>query len=249
MPINLLLSRKEENDALYYNECMKKHRSAFIFIFTLLIVFASFSAFSSAEDGLSVITTWTAENLYPSDYRGRALPSTESLVVVSATTLQNQKLIDSSLIRFKWYLDGKFYKEGDGLREISFYTTNRAGDSHTVRVLASLAGNSTSKTIEIPISEKELVIESSVGASAPSNSSVVFTATPYFFNVQSISDLDISWKIQKRDIPGEKKNTLFVQFGTPENSGQGAVTISSLAKEKESVFQKAASEFLISIGR
>ncbi len=220
------------------------------FIFAVGIGFLVIALLSNAQEGgLQIVPTWSAENLYPSDYPGKPLPSEETPVVVSVEILRDGKLIDPSLVHIKWYVDGKYYKEGEGMKEMLFYASKRAGDSHFIRIVANLVELSASKIIEIPVVPREVVVESDAGGSAPANSSVTFIAVPYFFNVSSISDLDISWKIQKQNIPGENKNTLFVQFGTPQNANQGAVKVSSLIKEKNNVFQKATGDFLINIGQ
>lgn len=211
------------------------------------LVFLAGIHFSRAADGLEIVPTWTAENFYPSDYRGKPLPSIETRVVVSTEIIKNGKIVDASNTRIKWYVDEKFYKEGNGLKEILFYASKWPGGSHFIRIEATQDNLSASKIIEIPVVSKEAVVESSLGSKAPANSSVVFVAVPYFFNVGSISDLDISWKIQKRDIPGENKNTLFIQFGTPKNAEQGEVKISAFIKERANVFQKAVGDFLINI--
>lgn len=220
------------------------------FAFICSVALFAFALLTSAQEGtLQIVPTWSAENLYPSDYRGKPLPSEETPVAVSADFLEGGRLIDPSSVHVKWYVDGKFYEEGEGLKEMLFYASKRAGNSHSVRIVANRGELSASKTIEIPVVPKEVVVESDAGASVAPNSSVTFTAAPYFFNVPSITDLNISWKIQKQNIPGENKNTLFVQFGTPANPEQGRVTVSSLIKEKTNIFQKGTGEFLIYIGQ
>ncbi len=226
---------------------MEKHRDVFIILSLVFAGLLTFAAFSSAEEGLQIISTWEAENLYPSDFRGKPLPSEESLVTVSAEILQNGKLIDASKAMLAWYVDGKFYKDGEGLKKIAFYASNKAGSPHYVKITAHLDALSSSKLVEIPVYQKEVVIESSAGDVTPPNSAVTFTAVPYFFNALSLSDLQISWKIQNRDIPGENKNMLFIQFGTPQNENQKNVKVSAAIKEKENLFQKATADFLLRI--
>lgn len=226
-----------------------KIKEVFAVIVVFALVFSLRASLSRADEGLGILPTWTAENFYPSDYRGKPLPSIETLVAVSVEITKDGKIIDAADTNIRWYIDEKFHKEGNGLKEVVFYASKWAGDSHFIRIEAKKGGVSASKIIEIPVAPKEAVIESSAGRSAPANSSVVFSATPYFFNVRSISDLDISWKIQRREIPGEKKSTLFVQFGTPENASQGEARISVAVREKNNAFQKAAGDFLINIGQ
>ena len=225
-------------------------KSIIFFLCCLLIIvgFVFTSETSRGEGGVDVITTWNAENLYPSNYEGKALPSNGNKFNVSAEIVVDGKLIDASNVSFKWYLDKKLYESGAGLKNISFYAKNRAGSSHSVKLLVDIDGQIITKYIEIPVVSREVVIESPFPGNIISpNTSVIFTATPYFFDVSSLSDLDITWKIQNSEIKNEKKNTLFVQFGEPKTNSQKELKISSLIKQKENSLETAKYNLLLRI--
>lgn len=225
---------------------MKKMFPFFVIVFVATIV--SFGVLMAEENEIDVITTWNAESLYPSNYEGKALPSNGSKFNVSAEVTNNGKLINSSDIEFKWYFDKKLYESGMGLKNVSFYAKNRKNSSHSVKLIININGQYITKFIEIPVVPREVVIESPFPGNVISpNTSVTFRATPYFFDVSSLSDLDITWKIQNREIKNEKNNTLFVQFGEPKTNSQENLKISSLVKQKENSLETAKYDLLLRI--
>lgn len=216
------------------------------FIFLILPFFIVPVLAQEATDEL--VLSWQAQNLYPANYMGKALVTEGTPVIVSLEMLRGGALFDVSNAPIKWYLDGRFIEGGTGLKNITFYPRARRGNTHIVKASLVVNGKTTSGFLEIPIHEKQVVLESpSARNTILSNTSLLLTAVPYFWNVSSLSDLVISWKIQNQTVPNENKNSLFLQFGVPTNESQRAVKISSFINERRGSLEKARADLSLRI--
>lgn len=227
-----------------YNKLMKS------LFFVLLLISASFFILSvnAQENTNEIVFSWQAQNLYPANYLGKALVTEGTPVIISLEMLRDGKLFDVSGTAIKWYMDGRFIEGGVGLKSITFYPRTRRGDSHIIKASLVVDGKTVSGFQEVPIYERQVVLESPSAKNVVSpNGSVLLTAVPYFWNVPSLSDLVISWKIQNQSVPNENKNTLFLQFGVPTTESQRNVKISSFINERRGSLEKARADLSLRI--
>lgn len=223
-------------------------RKIVVFFVVGLFCFFVFGASAQQESPYHTILQWQTSSFYPSNYQGKPLPSDGSLVRVSLQLLRDNKIIDASSYPIKWYANNKYFREGTGLTEISFRVDESRGDFYSIKASVTTDGGVVSEFLTIPIAQPELILESTAtnGGIKP-NSSVTFSVVPYFFNIQSLADLNISWNIQGQKIANEKKSTLFVQFGEPKTDSQREIIVGSSVKEKGSFFSTIENAITIHI--
>lgn len=218
-----------------------------LFFVFLILPFCIVPALAQ-ETNDELILSWQAQNLYPANYMGKALVTEGTPVIVSLEMLRGGTLFNISEAPVKWYLDGRFIEGGTGLKSITFYPRARRGNTHIVKASIVIDGKTTAGFLEIPIHEKQVVLESPSARNViQANTSVLLTAVPYFWNVSSLSDLVISWKIQNKTVPNENKNSLFLQFGVPTNESQRTVKISSFIHERRGSLEKAQADVSLRI--
>lgn len=179
-------------------------------IIAMLLLIAPCLAF--AEDGASSIRInkfeliWSTDTYTPYDYQGRNLPVTGSKITINPILSASGGDIKS--LKYSWFLEDIFQqaKSGYGKDSFYFYAQQRPGAYQTVRLQIFNDDRTVfeEKSIQIPITEPEIVFYSSNGNShfsnqACENYSILadktfsFIARPYFFSVKKLTDLVFEW--------------------------------------------------------
>lgn len=201
---------------------------------------ANGAATQITQDNYSAIITWRANNYYPSDFLGKALPTNGTTVSLSAILLDNQKIQDVSSLPILWYVDGNFLNGGVGDYQTSFKVTKTAGDSHVVNIQIGTANQTVSASINIPVSNYEAVVNIPYPADTVSqNSTANLEIIPYFFNVKSFNDFLFSWTINNvQNVTSTTDNTLSLNIGqvSPANN---SVNINVSVQNTANVFEFA----------
>ncbi len=225
---------------------MKKYIYIFLLIFLSVFVVAEAQT-TSQGNNYSAVITWHANNYYPSDFAGKALPTNGTDVSLSVVLTKNQKIVDLSGVPIIWYLDGSFLTGGSGSYQADFRVTKKAGNYHTVMVNIQMPDQNVSASTNIPISDYLAVIKSPYPAKVvQQNSTINLEVIPYFFNISSFNDLLFSWTIngfQKTDQSND--NSLSLNIGQAssqpigidvyvENSANGY----EFAEEKTNLYVK-----------
>lgn len=229
---------------------MKEKKKFFIFLVVIILCASAtiFSVKAQQTSPYAIFLGWETNSFYPSNYQGKPLPSDGSLVRVSLQLLKDNKIVDATTMPIKWYINNKYFKDGIGMTNISFVADEGRGSSYSIKASIKTNEEIINEFIAIPIVEKELVIETTaINGKIKPNSSVTFSAVPYFFNIQSLDDLTISWNIQDQKIPNEKKSTLFVQFGEPKTDSQREIQVGASLEEKNSFFSTVENAVKIQI--
>ena len=137
---------------------------------------------------------WSADTYTPYEYQGRALPVVGSEIEVAA--IVNTSGGRAGDLKYSWFLEDVFQrsKSGYGKNRFSFYVLQHAGANHTVRVQVFNDDRSVfeEKTIQIPIVEPEIILQSSATSS---NREFSFVAKPYFFSIKKLTDLSFEWYV------------------------------------------------------
>ncbi len=184
-----------------------------------LILIGSFFLFLNlkAQNNPEIIITWRANNFYPSDFQGKALATNYTPISIAVEAIKDKKLLDLSQFQITWYLNNRFFIQGNGFKEINypidpFVITE---ESLPVRVVIEGKDLSSETRINIPIDSPLVILENSYNKTFESGESVLLTALPYFFNVNSFYDLNFSWVINK--IPADRnsynKNKIILNLG------------------------------------
>lgn len=161
---------------------------------------------ANAQDDVRVIITWEAGNFFPSDFRGKSLPTFDTLIRASVVATKNGRFINLSSSDITWHLDGRVLRKSVGLQGINFYSTKQKGDYHFLRVDVRLP-ELKSASASIPVTEPTVVIDAPYPRNIiPSGPEISLSAIPYFFNTKSIYGLAFSWRVNNRRFQIEGDN-------------------------------------------
>ena len=190
---------------------------------TIFVALAAFAAVlgiaaktsAQATNNYSAIITWRANDYYPSDFLGKALPTNGTTVSLSVIVLNNQKVQDASNLPILWYVDGNFMNGGVGESQTNFTITKTAGDSHIVSVQIGAGGQTISASARIPVVNYRAVINAPYPAQTVNqNSTANLEIIPYFFNVNSFNDFLFSWTVNNlQSVTSTTDNTLSLTVG------------------------------------
>lgn len=227
----------------------KKNTQVIFIVFVFLLCFFFFEKSFGAN--AEIISSWEAYNLYPANYEGKAFATPGSNIHISLIFIKNGKIINDfskSVKSIKWYLDGTFMGDNENSPEIIFQVENSPGNPHLIKIIANVDNETISHFIEIPVIQRQVVIESKIKSNIVSpNTSLIFSAVPYFFTVNSIEKINFGWAIQNNKIESEKSNTLLVQFGEPKTESQKSIKISSLVNQKEGFLEQIVGDINLRI--
>jgi len=156
----------------------------------------------------SLKLSWTAETYTPYEYKGRALPTQGSNVIIDAILDISGE--NPSNLKYSWFLDDIFQenKSGYGRNSFQFGVRRAGGSSH--KVLIKIFNDSRSfmveKSIDIPIVGPEIALYFSNGGSYSSDRVIdsvdvysdkksIFIIRPYFFDINKLTDLSFEWRL------------------------------------------------------
>ncbi|MEK7089367.1 MAG: hypothetical protein AAB920_00950 [Patescibacteria group bacterium] len=181
-----------------------------------------------------IILTWSAENFYPSNYRGRALPTIGTPITVSTEMLINGKSADLSQANIAWYNSGNQIDSGIGLKQTSLKPDTNDVDGIFVRAEITLGNIIAEQSILIPISQPVVAIEIPYPHSIiNANSDVTMRAVPYFFNVASLNRFIFYWQVGsiKKNMGAE--NSISLKISSPFSEAQKNVAVSSYVQSRD----------------
>lgn len=181
-----------------------------------------------------VILTWSAPNFHPSNFRGRVLPSADTIITVSANLLINGKFVDTSKAGFVWYKSGDKLNEGDGLSQITISPSVSDTNLIFIDVEVTLGDIVAQQSISIPLTQPIVAIEIPYpNKTIPANTNITLRAVPYFFNVSSLDRFVFYWQVGdvKKNMGSE--NSISVKVGTPYSAAQKNVAVSSYVQSKD----------------
>jgi hypothetical protein len=218
------------------------------FFFCLLFALLSSGAASAQEiipaqsQTPAVVVTWQAQNYAPSTYRGKVLPAPGSTVVAMVEIIEKGKIANLSQELINWYLDGEFLQGGVGLQEVVFKIGSYVGTSAQLRVRIPNYGEDLAiRTIELPIVRPQVVVEAPFPTGNFTTSELSLKASPYFFNVESPSELTYEWSVNGEKPAGaENPDRLQISFPGGLSDGQ-YVTIEARADDPRERFSSANS--------
>lgn len=215
---------------------MKTRLLTILFVLTLLV--QNLSQAQTIQPRTGLIITWQANAFFPSDYTGKSWATPNALIVLSAEVVKENKILNLANATFYWYLDSQLLQTGQGLKKTSFKVSKLEGDNHFISLTVKPEeGGVIETSLQIPVFAPQLVIENNLRqTSLLANSQILFSVTPYFFNIASLNDLDFSWQInsQKQTV---KNNQLLVNTGQPQTPEQKNLYLEVLAQNKKNLFE------------
>ena len=165
--------------------------------------------------------TWSASSQAPASYKGKQLPTQNSIVSVSALSSiyrpGTKTLINSNNLIFNWTVDDKFStgNSGIGKSDFIFRVNDFAGVSKFVQLEIKTPDNAVSltKNAAIPVVRPQTLIyfadaKTNLPYGAALKNSIIksmnlnFIAQNYFFNTPS-KDLKWQWFINNEEVAGK----------------------------------------------
>ncbi|MBU6500455.1 MAG: hypothetical protein KGJ89_01325 [Patescibacteria group bacterium] len=201
---------------------MKKNLNTVLILFSA--IFAALLLIREARAQQSTpqfLVTWRANSYVPADYRGKIMPTTNSLINVSFELLVGGKPADISKQTVYWYLNDDLLAGGAGMQSIGF-VPNGITDTASIRIqIPNYATNLLVDNIDIPLVSPEAVIYSPYPNGSFSGNSLQVSAIPYFFNTTTPSSLNYSWTVNDQsptNLEDPSKLTVNLNPSTPPGS-------------------------------
>lgn len=181
---------------------IKKTNYYLLIAFCLLFLFPN----QSQAAITSVTLTWSTDTYIPINYQGKALPSRGSMIEVVANI--NSADINPKELFYNWFIDEHIQKGNSGQgKQVFKFNIGERNIKRSVKVDIS----NEEKTFSISSSylvlkpqEPEIVLETILAPAfsgliqeykITSDQTTIFTAQPYFFNINSINDLKYKWSL------------------------------------------------------
>lgn len=178
-----------------------------VFSFWLLVF-----SLASAQTPPKFLITWRASNYAPSDFAGKILPVPKSAVAVSLELIDGSRIADIASNEIRWFVNNELRHSGRGVKNFSFVLDDFDRDDQLVRVdIINYKNSDLSETITVPIGQPEVSVKKIGGD--------LFTALPYFFNVNRPEQLTYLWRANNQ-----------TPFGTPSNPWLLSLDASPLPK-------------------
>lgn len=206
---------------------------------------------------------WRAETDVPPGYRGKALPSPQSDVTVTAFPhffVGSSRISPDNLI-YEWFYNGRFSQaSGTGRRTFSFSTGALNGGFHEVKLKISNLQETIvrEKTIRIPIKNPKVILYEERPLEGPNMARAVdgfpmfpgeekeFRAVPYFFAKDSVENFTYLWRVGGKSIEQDEKPDI-LQLKIIDDAAPGEVLIEVVISNIEKIFQQARISVKINI--
>jgi hypothetical protein len=207
------------------------------------------NVFAQNQDKTQIIFTWEANNYFPANYAGKALPARGTTVTLAAEVIKDGKLIDISQADFLWYLDDELVKRGKGVKEISFRITKREGDSHFVNVIIKTGEEKEIESnLRIPVAAPTVIVDKPYPQNLiKSGEKIMLQAIPYFFNVNFLSELNFTWFINDQSIAAAGDNQLFLTVPVPSQTDQNLLHITAVVEKRGVLNESARAKTILQI--
>lgn len=227
------------------------------FSFSFFLIFIVLSTFSPlnvhAQTGTpakpDVIFSWKAQNYYPSDYSGKALPTANTSVTISAEFLLNNVVQDTRKTLFTWYVNERVIERGTGLKEIRVPIRKDGKSEYFVRLIVSASNTTFETSTVIPIVPYSVVLDTPYPNLKASPESVVrIQAIPYFFNIDSLNNLKFVWEVNGMREIREGNNQIAINVGgLPENSSRNSIQIEVIVQNVKNLLEFATKKISVFI--
>ncbi len=205
----------------------------------------------------NVSLVWQADTYVPPDYKGKALPTRESKVTVSAIP-EILKYSPQDLI-YTWYIDGDpVARKIPGEDSFSFVITKNTNlIVVTVEVFNPSRSIVVRQSTSIPVVRPSVVTyyQKSEDYSEIATDQIYIspgddiniTAKPFNFQIQKISDLEYKWSFFDQNITGEKANPNKLKLLIKKDSGYGKRNLDLVVSNKLFYKENAFYSMLVNI--
>jgi len=158
---------------------------------------------ASAQSAPEFIVSWRAASYVPSDYQGKILPSKSTAIEMGFDLIDNGKIADLSRSQITWVTNNKEIKSGLGAKNA---VISNNGSEQLIRVSVDYKNSFIEETFSIPSAKPEIIVDTKLSGNSLSLRDYMFSALPYFFNINNLSELLFSWSNNGKTISGEAEN-------------------------------------------
>lgn len=203
-----------------------------ILFWSIVILFVTLTATTKITVGAELPTfwvTWNALSYTAPHFEGKALPSIGTPINVAFELVSNGKVVTLGSQEVRWYLGETMVKKGQGVKEYSFRSGISSG-AYLVRIeLPGFKGGaSLIKSIQIPATRPELVLDAPYNRSAITGSELNLQALAYYFNASRSSDLLWNWKVNNETPRGEAQVPDKITITIPEGAPTGSQILTNI---------------------
>ena len=200
-----------------------------------------------AQTAPQFLVSWKAVNFIPSDYAEKILPSSGSRIEVGFDLIDKNKTVNLSAYEISWFVNNEVVSQKNGLKSISF--TASGNNSQTVRIAISGYNDSElENTVTIPLTNPKIIIDARQPVKYALNrtelplNNYIFEIRPFFFNVNSLPELELKWRLNGNLIATDPENPEFAALnltseGKPK---QTELNLSASASNRSNILEIAA---------
>ena len=186
-------------------------RIGVLFMITILFSFL-FPLSSRGQQAPIFLVSWKANSYAPADYQGKILLSPTSSAEIAFELIDGGKIANLNNKEVRWFINNKLIASGLGLKTTT-YTPSQPGrkDLRVQIQVLNYNGQDLEKIMILPVINPEIVIQP-IGSN-------VFAGKPYFFNINSLSDLSFEWSVNGKKTNDLPDNPQFLSLtGIPANT-------------------------------
>lgn len=191
-----------------------------IFFFALFLLFP-LKSFGATTDPFLYLT-WKAKSYTPDNFLGKILPGASSPILVSLEAFEGGKVANISGSQIKWYVNGELSATTIGRKSFDL-RTSRSPSSGVISVRATVVNKwnrQYSKEVNIPVSPPVVILKSNYLSRTFGENKISVRAYPYFFGVNSLSDLVFSWKVNGQPVNStENPQIVDIEFNKDAEPG------------------------------
>ena len=211
-----------------------------IFVFAFL-----FLHFVDAQTKPEFLVTWQAQNYVPDWYQGKILPISGTPVNISFELIDNGEIADLSKITIRWYVNDKLVineNNGLGIKNLKINIPDSNGMQTEIRIVVlDYLESMIDKLVYIPVVGPEAVINAPYADEKIKTGSSIFELSPFFFNINNLSNLSVSWLMNgQKPTTADNPYVFNLNVGSETPSGTKiniSASIKNILKEFESASQ------------
>ncbi len=175
---------------------------------------------------ISITLTWSADTYAPVDYMGKSLPTKGSSVKVAAVI--NSLEFNPQELIYKWFLNDHIQKSDSGQNKQVFQFNMDKNRSIKQSIKVKIENSEgillgTSSYLYLKPQSPEIILETNIFSEnpneeykIPSEQEVKFIAKPYFFNIETIDELNYVWSLNGKigsQVNNENPNLFTLKVG------------------------------------
>ncbi len=206
-------------------------------------------------NSFNVSLVWATDTFVPGDYEGKAMPVVGSVVTMMA--LPDIRGEDPENLLYTWYVNSESrVRSVANEQEFSFRVTKNVSFMPVVVEVSNASGSvMVRRAVSIPVTRPMVLIHQGKKDSGLSSDPVFVSpggkinlyAKPFYFHIQSISNLSYEWRFISKRVVGIPPDPNFLLLSIPADSAGGAAMLRLFVINQQAPEQQATREMEITI--